>query len=237
MIVPRDTVPKGTRVYGTRWVDTTKKRDDGSIVEKSRLVAQNYKDYQSRETPTKAPTISRFGQRLCLCIGAMYPDMTPFTRDITQAYTQSKDTLLRKVYLQPPKEMRLPYDQVLLAVKPLYGIPESGLYWFITYRDHHVNELKMTSCTVDKCILYRHYEDGNNRTLPALTILQVDDSFGLGIDEFLNLEEEKSSAFKTKPRQCLKPGDSCAFNGSKITREQSRTYSLTQSEKLSTLRC
>lgn len=234
-IVSRSDVPPGTRIYGTRWVDTIKKNDDGTVKEKSRLVAQNYRDMSSRGVPTKAPTISRFGQRIALCIAAMYPQHTPYVRDITQAYIQSKDSLLRKVFLRPPSEMNLSDDAILLAVKPLYGIPESGLYWFITYRDHHVRKIGMTPCTTDNCLLYRHESDSTSDSSPSITILQVDDSFGVGCKQFLQDEEQHSREFKTKPRKLLSLGSSCIFNGSTITRELSGAYSLTQRDKLSSL--
>lgn len=200
------------RIYGTRWVDTLKTNEDGSTKEISRLVAQNYREIFSREIPTKSPTISRFGQRLALCIAAMYPTHIPYVRDITQAYIQSKDNLLRQVYLRPPEEMNLSEDAILLAVKPLYGIPESGLYWFITYRDHHVKKLNMKQCKADNCLLYNHEKDSSEKIFPNITILQVDDSFGCGSQTFLQDEERQSTDFKTKPRKCLKLGDSCIFN-------------------------
>lgn len=39
--------------------------------------------------------------------------------------------------------MNLDDDEVLIARKPLYGIPESGLHWFSTYHSHHVKRLQM----------------------------------------------------------------------------------------------
>jgi len=129
-VLDRSDVPLGTRIYGTRWVDSLKKKEDGSFKEKSRLVAQNYRDYHARKIPTKAPTISKLGQRIALCIAAMNPEGQAYLRDVTQAYTQSKSELERDVFLEPPPEMNLPSGKVLLAVKPLYGVPESGLHWF-----------------------------------------------------------------------------------------------------------
>jgi hypothetical protein len=66
-----------------------------------------------------------------------------YVRDVTMAYTQSATTLERQVFLQAPSEMGLPRDQVLLCLRPLYGIPEAGLYWFLTYIDHHLKYLEM----------------------------------------------------------------------------------------------
>lgn len=61
-------------------------------------------------------------------MAAMQPGNESYTRDITQAYTHSKSTFERPVYLQPPLEMGLPLDFVLLAVKSLNGVLESGLH-------------------------------------------------------------------------------------------------------------
>lgn len=122
-VVNRNAVPVGSIICGTRFVDVLKKKDDGSVVAKSRLVAQNYCDKQAIHIPTKAPTISRCGQRLGLCIAAMNPDADSYIRDVTQAYIQSKTSLERNVYLQPPSGMNLSSEKVLLAIKLLYGIP------------------------------------------------------------------------------------------------------------------
>ena len=95
-IVDRKDVPKGTRIYGSRWVDTLKRGRDGQGVEKSRLIAHNYRDYRSRHIPTEAPTISKIGQGLALIIVAMKTDGNAFVRDVTQAYVQSKSELDEK---------------------------------------------------------------------------------------------------------------------------------------------
>ena len=73
--------------------------------------------------------------------------------------------------------MELEDDEVFLAVKPLYGIPESGLHWFIIYQTHHVDNIGMIPTTVDPCLLYRRSENGE---IEGVTSLQVDDSFGFG---------------------------------------------------------
>ena len=236
-IVNRSTVPKGKRIYGTRWVDTIKQNTDGSNRYKSRLVSQNFRDYDARHIPTKAPTISRFGQRLALTISAMHSDGQANVRDVTQAYVQSKTDLGRDIFLQPPTEMHLLNGKVLLAVKPLYGVPESGLHWFLTYHDHHTGTLGMTACQFDNCILYRRTTDSKSRStlIPDLVIIQVDDSYGIGSGSFLELEERASRAFKSKPRQLLAVGGSVQFNGCCITRKECSVYAMNQTTKIASL--
>jgi hypothetical protein len=111
------------------------------------------------------------------------------------AYTQSATTLERQVF-QAPSEMGLPHDQVLLCLRPLYGIPEAGLHWFRTYIDHHLKYLEMTQSLADKCFLYRQEEHGF-----SVTALQVDDNLGHGTPTVLKDEEKHSSRYVCKPRQ------------------------------------
>ena len=97
---------------------------------KSRVVARNYRDAAAKSVPTTSPTVSRWAQRAMLCIAAMCPSKSTYLRDISQAYTQSESKLAREVYLEAPSEFGVSEEFVLRAVRPLYGIPEAGLYWF-----------------------------------------------------------------------------------------------------------
>ena len=151
-------------------------------------------------------------QRVFLSIAASEPKKKVYLRDIIQAYIQSLENIGRKIYFEPVPEMGLPKSVVLKAVKPLYGIPESGLLWFKSYSGHHVSTLGMTQSKVDECCFFKRGEDG----LSGMTILQVDDSVGLGDDEFLDLEEKNSNKFRAKPRSILSSGESLSFNGGTI---------------------
>jgi Reverse transcriptase (RNA-dependent DNA polymerase) len=231
-IVAREDVPVDTRIFGTRWIDTFKSLEDGSTLNKSRLVAQNYRDTSARDIPTKAPTISRMGERLALCLAAMHVGSDAYVRDITQAYLQASSELERAVFLKPPVEMELPENMVLRAIKPLYGIPESGLHWFLTYSDHHKTILHMRQSMVDKCLFYKR---GNEGELPAVTTLQVDDSFGVGGKQFLIDEEKASAHFRTKPRKLIQIGKAVKFNGALVSRKGAGYYVLSQPDKLDRL--
>ena len=90
------------RVYKTGWVDSMKKRDDGTTFAKSRLVARNFRDTAANSLPTNSPTVTRWAQRLALAIAAMSPERRSYLRDISQAYTQSDSDLDRPVFLEAP---------------------------------------------------------------------------------------------------------------------------------------
>lgn len=157
--VDKKDIPEGARVFGSRFIDEIKRAGQGQR-RKSRLVAQNYSDEAATTIATRAPTVQRSSQRLLLSLAISVDGMTAFSRDITQAYIQSDRNLERDVFIKAPSELNLPIDTVLKVVRPLYGIPESELHWYLTYLDHHTVRLKMKRTTIDPCMLVKHDIDG-----------------------------------------------------------------------------
>lgn len=228
-IVNRSTVAKGVRIYGHKWQDSVKHRVDGSSYLKSRLCAQNYLDQGATGIATRSPTITRWTQRLGISLAAMRSDCDAFSRDITQAYVQSGENLRRDIYIEPQPEMGLGPDKVVQAVKPLYSVPESGLFWYETYHKHHKETLGMSSSEADPCFLYKK---SDSSIVPNFVMLQVDDSLGCGNKSFLGAEEKGSIQFECKPRDILKNGDRIMFNGSLLVREKDDMYKMSQPKKL-----
>ncbi len=229
-IVKRYTAPSGTRFFGSRFIDAYK-TVDGELVKKSRLIAQNYNDQAAATIATKSPTISRVAQRSCVAIAPSYKNHKPYSRDISQAYSQAHTNLERPVYLIAPPEMQLADDDVLLVRKPLYGIPESGLHWFLSFQGQHIKHLHMVPTKMDPCIL----SSRSNGEIDGICALQVDDVFGYGTDAFLDKEDKVISKFKSKPRKILNPGEKIVFNGTTVKFEKDKSYRLCQKEKLQDL--
>lgn len=75
--------------------------------------------------------------------------MRVFSLDVTQAYIQTRKPLSRPVYIKVRPEMEFPEDAVLLVVKQLYGIPDRGLHWYITYLEYLVRQLGMFRTRMD----------------------------------------------------------------------------------------
>lgn len=218
------------RIFGSRFVDEIKRVGD-HMRRKSRLVAQNYSDEGASTIATKAPTVQRFSQRVALSIAASMKDLTMYTRDVTQAYVQSKTHLERPVYIHPPHELGMEKGTVLNVLKPLYGITESGLHWYLTYVQHHIDRLGMRQSAVDPCVLIRNSEQG----LEGLILLKVDDTLGLGTTKFLEEEQEASKHFRSKPRTKLGPNPT-AFNGLEIARHDDGIITITQEDKIYRIR-
>jgi len=234
-IVPIADVPARTRIYKLKFVDTEKVGPNQERYIKSRLVAQNYRDAGAATIPTRSPTVTRWAQRLLLLLAALFPELDVYLRDISQSYTQSTSALQRNVYLRPPADFGLIEGFVLRAALPLYGIPESGLHWFVTYHDHHVQQLQMVPSPADPCFLTRAARSSNNtrelREGPACVALQVDDTLGLGSADFLRVEADAARHFESKPRAILSDNTPLRFNGVQISRATSGTIALDQTDK------
>ncbi|POS82721.1 hypothetical protein EPUL_004120, partial [Erysiphe pulchra] len=190
----------GERIFSARMVDTIK-YNDSIPYEKSRLVVQAYNDLDKEGILTQSPTIQRSRYNLTL-------------RDITQA---------------PPRDIShlFPVDKLLLMLKPLYGIPESGNHWWNTYHKYHLQRLLMRSSTFDPCLLI-------STTKEAFRIfgMQVDDALGLKSPEFAKRENEeiRKAKFMAKPLETLSPNKSISFNGTKIEMKSKNIYCLSKGQ-------
>lgn len=162
--------------------------------EKSRLVVQGFGDESKNEILTQAPTIQRMSQRLILVLGPSLVktyEMVGELRDIAQAYPQAHDEpRFIPASLPPELEGRYPKDAVLWIKKPLYGLAESGLYWF--------SKEEMQDF--------------------GITALQTDDTLSFGTQGFSHRKEQEmqTAGFLTKPKTILSHDHLLEFNGGRI---------------------
>ncbi|KAM4063754.1 cwf18 domain containing protein [Hirsutella rhossiliensis] len=137
---------------------------------KSRLVVQGYNDDGKRGILTQAPTISRPAQRVALALA-------PFlcTRDIPSWPVSSWQPFLKNS--KEDIQRNNPANQ-------------AGAHWFNTYHDHHCRKLNMETSSFDPCLLIT----ANNiadKDLFGIAALQTDDTFIVGTDAFLKIEEKE----------------------------------------------
>jgi hypothetical protein len=81
--VDPETVPKGVRIFNSRFVDEVKNQGTDKAYKKSRLVVQAYNNLEKDIVLTQSPTIQRVSQRLVLCLAAIMPDKKLYLRDIS----------------------------------------------------------------------------------------------------------------------------------------------------------
>lgn len=82
------------------------------------------------------------------------------------------------------------------SVTRLHGVPESGLYWFMTFVEYHKTVLPDRSFDIksqpswhgqfpaDRCLLVQHEDSG-----PNVVCVQVDDALQVGSPRFHDCEE------------------------------------------------
>ena len=232
-----DTVHPGMTVFKSRMVREVKGKNTPSPYEKSRLVVQGYGDPDKNSIMTYAPTIQRASQRLILAIAPTLrlKGMKIMIRDITMAYTQSKTPMQRTIFVRLPAELKNKYPEgtLLRVVKPLYGLAESGTYWFETYSQHHQRELHMKPSAFDPCLLI------SDSGPFGITGLQTDDTLNIGTTDFLDLEDKAltEAGIKARPQKILKDGSTEDFNGSRIIIREHEVSAIQkgQAEKLELL--
>jgi len=99
---------------------------------------------------------------------------------------------------------------ILKVIRPLYGIPKAGNYWFKTYYNHYIKELNISQSTYNPYLLYL-----NNPTNFGIVGLQTNNTLLLANLVFAALEQEKikKAKFLTKEREQLTPEYLIKFNG------------------------
>ncbi|KAI0999169.1 hypothetical protein K3495_g9027 [Podosphaera aphanis] len=228
-----------TRIFKSRMMREIKGKNTDAPYEKSRLVVQGYNDIDKFQILTQSPTIQRSSQRLLLALTPalrLRNNCILASRDITQAYPQSKTTLERQVFVHLPVELKDKFAEgtILHVIKPLYGISESGVHWFATYQTHHIENLKMGMSSYDPCLLVT--KQGEHF---GMTGLQTDDTLHLGTREFIakEVEQLQKAGFKSKPLKIINNNDRIDFNGCRVSvdAESVKVVQKGQAEKLATV--
>lgn len=93
-----------------------------------------------------------------------------WTQDWDQAYVQSDEPFQSPTYLKPPRILRLPDTVLCKLLKPLYGVFNSGDYWFITIFRHFTHNLDRRSIPPDKAM----FTSDDTRCLWVLWLLLAD---------------------------------------------------------------
>lgn len=205
--------------FNSRFVHEVKNKLSDQPTEKTRLVAQGYDDAGKEQILTASPTITRLAQRAIVLVAASlttHTDFVLYVRDITQAYTQSATDMQRTVLLRLPKELRHRFrpGTCILVVKPLYGIAEAGVHWWVTYQNHHKERLDMSTSTFDPCLLVSN----PTATGFGLVGIQTDDTLILSSPSFKTAEYKaiEDAELRGKVPQGLTPKDPLDYNGCTI---------------------
>jgi Reverse transcriptase (RNA-dependent DNA polymerase) len=207
-IVDKETIPKDANILNGRFVLTIKNANSDDEICKARYVVQGHKDREKSLLVHNSTTVRQSSTRLIMTLAATF-GFRIWSQDVKQAYLQSSDNLMRQVFLRPSKEFELPPGKLLKLQKPLYGLADSGDYWYNTMSKHIKDDIGMKSTTGDMSFFYKHI--GNN--LVGLTGTYVDDSLLAGNLEFEKLTKTTMDKFESRDREM----DNTKFAGVNIT--------------------
>lgn len=131
-----------------------------------------------------------------------------WSQDVSQAYLQSADKLLREVYIKPTQEFHLNSDQLLKLLKPLYGLADAGDYWDIIMARHLNQDFSMDRTALDISLFFNSIQG----KLAGLSGTYVDDGIHAGTPEVLQECNKTQTKFKSRAREL----DNFTFAGIKV---------------------
>jgi Reverse transcriptase (RNA-dependent DNA polymerase) len=229
-LVLADSIPKNANIMGTRIVLALKNFSTPEESVKARLVVQGCGDRDGAKIVSEAPTVSHFAVRLLITVSVIM-NWDLWSKDARQAFLQSKSGLSRRVYARIPRELRVCFRGFLmLLLKPLYGLKESGSYWHDTYTKAFSMVLNMVAVFLDPCFLVRHHDE----VLDGVAALLVDDTLMSGTPKFSQAEEKMHCQFDMGPTQVLTKETSVKFGGVLIRKEDGLVH-ICQQEYISKL--
>jgi len=197
--VHKDDVPGNANILGARFVLAIKQPNTPTEVAKARYVSQGCGD---REKPFIVHTLSMLRQsstKVIVSTRAVF-GWRLFSHNVNQAYLQSKDAMARDLYVKVrPRDAKyfgLHDNELLRMLKPLYGVPEAGDYWDVTFVLHVMEDLVMNPLTGDPALFLKKDAGDPDGMLGAY----FDDYCMGGIQRFQDLTMATLDKFESKPR-------------------------------------
>lgn len=122
-------LPEGVKPVTSRWVNTDEYGPDGQLIKyKSRLVARGFQQEEGVDyEETFASVVKPASTRILLALAAIL-SWRIHQGDVKTAFLNSN--LDKPVYMNPPKDIKLPYGFCLMVIRALYGLKQSPRAWY-----------------------------------------------------------------------------------------------------------
>ena len=208
-VLCKEDIPEGANVLCGQFVLAIKDIGTEQEVYKARFVVKGHTDAEKNILVHNSTNLRQSSIRTLIAIAAVF-GFSLWSKDVSQAYLQSAEKLMRDVYVRPTKEFNLGADQLLKLLKPLYGLSDSGDYWHVTFANHLQHDLGMISTAGDLSLFFKMV----NGKLPGVTGAYVDDTIRTGTDEFTKESGKTGRRFESKPRKF----DNFTFAGIQVER-------------------
>jgi Reverse transcriptase (RNA-dependent DNA polymerase) len=200
-------MPENPNIMGGRFVLTMKDSGTSKEIYKARYVFQGFRDKKKTSLVHDASTSKQQSTKLLIGLAAIFGYMI-FSTDVTQAYLQSAEPLLRDVYIKPSDEFELNANQVLKLLRPLYGLADSGDYWGSTQLNHLKEKLGMKQMVGDPAMFFKMLDS----KLQGMCATYVDDALHAGNKVYEGITEKTMKRFKCRDKEM----DNVTFAGVEI---------------------
>jgi Reverse transcriptase (RNA-dependent DNA polymerase) len=189
-------IPQGANVLKGRYVPLIK--DIGILNEtwKARFVIQGHRDIEKDSMVCSSTNVQHKSLRLLFVLCSML-GFQNWTQDVTQEYLQSSGILARDVFIyNPPPELELTSEHALKLLKALYGLDDSGDFWYRELAHHH-RIVAMHQLTTDSSLWLKF--TGN--VLQGLSAVYVDDVVLAGTPTFDRLTYSIGDVYDAKKKE------------------------------------
>jgi hypothetical protein len=120
-----------------------------------------------------------------------------WTQDVTQAYLKSAGILAREVYVyKPAPELELNTDQALKLLIRLYGLADSGDFWYRELANHH-QKMGMRTLATDQSLWLNYFAN----VLDGLSAFYADDVLQARTPQLDWLTDSLSSNYDDKNKE------------------------------------
>lgn len=195
-VVLKEDLDKSANVLGGRFLLTIKHKDTDKEMFKARFVVQGHLDREKAFLVHASTTASQQAIRLLVSLATIF-GFRLWSEDMTLAYIQGAERILRKVYLKGKPEFQLAPNQLLEILRPLYGLADSGDYWHATFLRHLKQDLEMRPSACDLSLFFKQL----NGSLQGLVATHVDDTLSAGNSGFEKYTQITAKRFDAKPRE------------------------------------
>lgn len=145
--------PNDHRIFGVHYVDLVINEEAENSVEKSWLFNQSF-NVKQHDMLTHAATVQQSSAPLLLDSFVVKIDLNFFSRDVSQAYWQSRITNQRPIFVRLSIVLDLSTETLFCVEQSLYELPKALIHWLQTHLRPHRDNLSQKSPTLDTCFLY-----------------------------------------------------------------------------------
>ncbi|KAE8180888.1 hypothetical protein CF336_g9117, partial [Tilletia laevis] len=183
--------PPGRKLIGCRWVYKVKTDPEGrAIRKKSRLVAQGFTQVEGIDYDETFAPVARLSALRMMVTLAIQLNLRLHGMDVKTAYLNGE--LDVDIYMRQPPGYDDGSGRVCRLLRTLYGLKQSGRYWYHTLRDKLL-EASFKQLKSEPCLFHKTTSQG-----PVIILIYVDDvAIAAPTEEMINeIKTQFTSWFK-----------------------------------------